>query len=215
MTQSLASVDQSTIVTQALTAAIEPHDYELVRNLGRVLGIQPTQEVLLLSSDEALQQALAGEFRCHVTAVAGDMQQLPFADGYFDSVVVACALPNDLLPLARELARVTKWRGTLGMIVLNVHADYVAHAEGNASLLHRMLARPAAAYRAVLAESGWTAFVSTPRNNDLLRPVRDTYRQHLLAPVSDATPADEQPQALRLLAANGVNATLITAEQAA
>jgi hypothetical protein len=65
----------------------------------------------------------------------------------------------------------------------------------------------------VLAESGWTAFVSTPRQGDLLRATRDTYRQYLLEPAAEAVPR-VAPQALQLLATDGVAVTLITAEQA-
>jgi len=213
MTHDTSAVQPSIIADQAIVAAIEPQNYELVRNLGRVLGIEPDQEVLVLSNDDALQHALADEFGCDVTLFDGAMQQLPFANARFDVVIVARALLDVLLPVTRELARVTKTRGTLGMIVLNVHADYVAQAGDAIKSLHGAMLRPAAAYQAVLAESGWTAFVSTPRQGNLLRATRDTYRQYLLDPAVAAAPR-VAPQALQLLATDGVTVTLLTAEQA-
>ncbi len=213
MTRDISSAVHGTVIDQAITAAIEPQQYELVRNLGRVLGIQPEHQVLVLSNDDALQHALANEFGCDVTLLDDVQQQLPFADAQFDAVIVARAVLAALPPFTRELARVTKQRGTLGMIVLNVHADYVAQADDALQSLHGAMLRPAAAYRAVLAESGWTAFVSTPRQGELLRATRNTYRQYLLEPAAEAAPR-VAPQALQLLATDGVAVTLITAEQA-
>ncbi len=213
MTHDTSAASPSIIPDQAIAATIKPQNYELMRNLGRVLGIQPGQQVLLLSNDDALQHTLADEFRCDIKLFDGELQQLPFADAQFDAVIVARALHGALPTLTRDLARVTKPRGTLGMIVLNVHADYVAQAGDAIQSLHGAMLRPAAAYRAVLAESGWTAFVSTPRQGDLLRATRETYRQYLLEPVAEATP-HVAPQALQLLATDGVTVTLITAEQA-
>jgi ubiquinone/menaquinone biosynthesis C-methylase UbiE len=198
-------------------AVIEPNNYELVRNLGRVLGIRDAQQVLLIAQIHTLQQALSDEFHCDVTLFDEDVQQLPFADDQFDSIIVARPLTTALLPITRELARVLKLHGTLGVLALSLHADYVSEAYG-AEYVDRLGAvlRPAAAYRAVLAESGFTAFVSTPRKSDLLRSARETYRQYMLqpaAPVAQPTP-EPTAQVLNLLATDGIAATLITAEKA-
>lgn len=211
------SPSSTTDLISAITeAAVTPNDYELVRNLGRVLGITADQQVLLLSGDVALQQTLAETMNCQVTLFDGDMQHMPYADQHFDSVIVARPIMKALLPITRELARVTKINGMLGMILLNLHADYVA--ESHTDVIERpvfgSLLRPAAAFRAVLAESGFTAFVSTARKSDLLRNVRETYRQYLLQPAAVSQPSDAAAQALHMLTNDGVAVTLITAERA-
>ncbi len=207
MTHHISSAVQGDLVDATVAAAIEPQNYALVRNLGHVLGITPTHNVLLLAADATLQQTLADTFGCTISLFDGDMQQVPFEQAQFDSVIVARPVRDALLPVARELARVTKGGGTLGMIVVNVHADYV-DTVGSVAALPGALLRPAASYRAVLAESGWTAFVSTPRHGDLLRATRDTYRQYLLQPADVVSPA------MQLLATDGVALTMITAENA-
>jgi ubiquinone/menaquinone biosynthesis C-methylase UbiE len=174
--------------------------------------------MLLLAGDTTLQQVLSDEFGCDVTLFDGDMRHLPYDDAQFDSVIVARPITSALLPITRELARVVKLHGTLGMIVLHAHADYAIETmQGTENVeLLGTLVRPAAAYRAVLAESGFTAFVSTPRQAEVLRNVRDAYRQHLLQPVTSHEQAavDVPAQALRVLANEGIGVTLITAEKA-
>ena len=207
MTHDISSAVHGDLVDATIAAAIEPQNYEMVRSLGHVLAIAPTHNVLLLAADATLQQTLADTFGCTITLFEGDMQQVPFEQAQFDSVIVARPVRDALLPVTRELARVTKPGGTLGMVVVNVHADYVDML-GSVTALPGALLRPAASYRAVLAESGWTAFVSTPRHGDLLRATRDTYRQYLLQPGDAVSPA------IQLLATDGVALTLITAENA-
>lgn len=218
MTSNTVQTQPTEVVHAIVNAAIEPNNYELIRNVGRVLGITSGQHVLLLSSESALQQVLSDTFNCDVTLFNGDMRQMPYGEDAFDSVIVARPITTALLPIARELARVVKLNGTLGMVVLSLHADFVTEANVGADQLNIFgsMLRPAAAYRAVLAESGFTAFVSTPRREDLLRSVRDTYRQHLLQPTTTGSqPASDVPtQVMNLLATEGVAITLITAEKA-
>ena len=109
-----------------------------------------------------------------------------------------------------ELARVLKRSGRLGIVALSPYRDQVID-EAGAKLIQQPQGfgqiRPAAAYRAVLGEAGFTAFLFEDRRRELRRSAQAIYRQHMLEPTAPTTAAVE------LLAAGGVSMTLITAEK--
>jgi SAM-dependent methyltransferase len=206
------------LVNTIVTVAVQPDDYALLRHLSQVLNLQSDQTVLLIAdrAGEA-RQVLIEQNGCQVETFEGDLRHLSHADATFDSVIVMRPLPQPLHAVAQELARVLKPNGTLGMFIFNVHPDQVF---GKAAFEHTKLltaiSRPAATYRAVLAESGFTAFVSENRRRSLRQTSLESYRQHMLQSTSDAlAPAKHATsRALALMASGSVSVTIITAEKA-
>ncbi len=95
------------------------------------------------------------------------------------------------------------------MVALSPYRDQVADESG--VILQQSEGagqiRPAAAYRAVLAEAGFTAFLTEDRRRELRQSAQAIYREHMLEPAAPTTAT------LGLLAAGGVTMTLITAEK--
>jgi len=207
---------QSSLVDAVISNALQPNDYELLRRLGQVLGINADSRVLLVAElAHQAQAALESEHGCKVEVFQGDLRSLPYAAHSFDSAIIAVPLLRELQPVARELSRVLKPKGYLGMVVFSVYRDQMPE---DTSLFHQVTpllasSRPAAVYRAVLAESGFTAFVSDDRKRELRR-VAESYRQHLLPePTAVSQTQSAAVQALGLLATGIVGVTLITAEK--
>lgn len=201
-----------------VTATIQPNNYELLRHLGQVLGLRSDHSVLLIADQlESAQQVLMDQIGCQIELFKGDLQRLPYADATFDSLIVAQPVTQPLHPIARELARVLKPNGMLGMIICNVHPDQVF---GKAAFEHTKpltaISRPATIYRAVLAESGFTAFVSENRRRSLHQTTLESYRQHILQSTADAPvqAKDVASQVLSLMASGSISLTLVTAEKA-
>jgi SAM-dependent methyltransferase len=205
------------LVNTIVTVAVQPDDYASLRHLSQVLNLQADQTVLLIADrlGEA-RQVLIDQIGCRVETFEGDLRHLPHADATFDSVIVMRPLPQLLHPIAQELARVLRPNGTLGLFIFNVHPDQVF---GKAAFEHAKpltaISRPAATYRAVLAESGFTAFVSENRRS-LRQTSLESYRKHMLQSTADApAPAKHATsQALDLVASGSVSVTIVTAEKA-
>lgn len=215
-TQSYAQ--QSALVHELVANTLQPNNHELLRHLGQVLGIKAQDRLLLITGSNSAEarQMLTETFDCEVEVFLGQLEALPYEAGQFNSAIVAVPLTKDLHAVARELSRVLKPAGSLGMIIFSVYRDQMPEdAESEQVMPLIDTARPAAVYRAVLAECGFTAFVTKDRRRDLRRAAIDSYREHMLhgtadAPVQAPAPAN---QALGLLASGSVSITLITAEK--
>ena len=209
---------QSALLHELVASTLHPNNYELLRHLGQVLGLKANDRVLLVSglAKEDAQQILVSEFGCEVELYHGDLRRLPFETGAFHSAIVAEPITKDLHTVARELSRVLKPAGSLGLIVFSVYRDQMPADQPFDQVLPLIeSARPGSVYRAVLAECGFTAFVTKDRRRDLRRSAVDSYRRHMLpAPDQAAAHAPATTtQALELIASGGVSITLITAEK--
>lgn len=215
-------------VVFSTTLAQEAQD--VIRHLGRVLDLQKDERILLIPGDGAFTAlALVEEYGCHASVLlnaaadapvhpvderielkVGALDTLPFEAETFDAVIVAVPMMTRLQRVSRELARVLKRSGRLGLVALSPYRDQVIDEVG-AQLIQQTQGfgqiRPAAAYRAVLGEAGFTAFLFEDKRRELRRSAQAIYRQHMLEP---AAPMDA---AVELLAAGGVSMTLITAEK--
>ena len=225
-----ASSRSTSPLQTVFTTSLAQEAQDVVRHLGRVLDLQQDERVLLIPGDGALAAlTLVADYGCQVavlvgaggdspvqpaderiTLKAGTLDALPFESEDFDAVIVAVPMTTRLQHVARELARVLKRSGRLGMVALSLYHDQVAD-EAGVSVLQQSQAhgqiRPAAAYRAVLGEAGFTAFLSEDRRRELRRSAQALYRQHMLEPTAPMRAT------LELLAAGGVSMTLITAEK--
>lgn len=214
---------------EVLTTSLAHEAHDVVRHLGRVLDVQEDERVLLIPGDGVLTAlTLVNDFGCHVSVLttpgdepsvqpadervtlkSGSPAALPFEAESFDAAIVAVPLTSGLQRVAKELARVMKRSGRLGIVALSPYRDQVTedagavvqHAPGFGQI------RPAAAYRVVLAEAGFTAFLSEDRRRELRRSAQAIYREHMLETTEPSAAA------LGLLAAGGVSMTLITAEK--
>lgn len=210
---------QSSLLDAVVATALQPNNHELLRRLGLVLGIGANSRVLLVAEAAVeARRVLEEEQGCQVEVFHGDLRQLPYASAEFDSAIVALPIEKDLHAAARELSRVLKPNGGLGLVVFSIHREQMPDDDRLFAQVTPLLtlSRPAAVYRAVLAECGFTAFVSEDRKRGL-RQTLASYRQHLVSPEGGDT-AQEQPrdalaQALDLLTTGGVGVTLITAEK--
>lgn len=208
---------QSALVHELVANTLQPNNHELLRHLGQVLGVKAQERLLLIigsNSDEA-QQMFAEAFDCEVEVFGGDLGALPYEAAQFHSAIVAVPLTKDLHAVARELSRVLKPAGSLGMVVFSVYRDQMPEDTAFEQVMPLIdTARPAAVYRAVLAECGFTAFVTKDRRRDLRRTALESYREHLLHNVEAPVPAPAPTnQALGLIASGSVSITLITAEK--
>lgn len=207
---------QSSLIEAVVANALQPNDYELLRRLGKVLGINADSRVLLVAEPaDSARAALETELGCSVEVFRGDLRTLPYDPQTFDSAIIAVPLSKELQPVARELSRVLKPKGYLGMVAFSVYRDQMPDDTGLFDQVTPLLAtsRPAAVYRAVLAECGFTAFVSEDRKRELRR-VAESYHQHMLPEDAAASqPTTTAAQALGLLATGTVGVTLITAEK--
>lgn len=134
---------------------------------------------------------------------------MPFAAGAFDAVIVASPVTTKLLQTARELARVLRYAGRLGMVALSPYHDQLA-TDATAQVAQAPVltqTRPAAVYRAILGEAGFTAFLTEDRRRAVRQSAETVYREHMLR-------SEPEDTALSLLASGGLNVTLITAEKA-
>jgi hypothetical protein len=209
---------QSALLHEIVANTIQPNNHELLRHLGQVLGIKANDHVLLISNSEnnETRQALVQEFACEVQVFQGDLRQLPYNAGQFHCAIVAVPIAKDLHIVARELSRVLKPAGSLGMIVFSVYRDQMPEdAEADQVLPLIATARPAAVYRAVLAECGFTAFVTKDRRRELRRAAISNYSQHMLHGLAQSSSElpESTNQALGLIASGSVSITLITAEK--
>jgi SAM-dependent methyltransferase len=214
MTSQIQRTDEQHPILRAIVHnTLHANDHELLRHLAEVLGISTAPHVLLIASPDA-RAALEHSLGSEIEAYDGDLRRLPFADQQFDSALVAVPITQHLHAVARELSRVLKPNGSLGLVVFSLYRDQMPEDTRIVEQIGTLAAavRPAAAYRAVLAESGFTAFVSEDRRAELRRSALASYRQHLL-PADATPPADEMSQALSLMAAGSIALTLITAEK--
>jgi hypothetical protein len=223
-----ATVRPSGSIQTVWTTSLAQEAHDVVRHLGNVLDIQPDERVLFVPADGALTAlTLANEFKCDVTVLlnpgdepvihpaderitteAGSLDALPFTAQQFDVAIVAIPLASGLQRTAHELARVLKRSGRLGVVVLSLYHDQLGDGGVVATVGEQATqVRPAAAYRAVLAEAGFTAFLSEDRRRALRRSAQAIYREHMLQAAAPAT------DALGLFATGGISMTLITAEK--
>lgn len=208
--------EQNSLVEAIVANVVQPNNHELLRHLGQVLGISPTTRVLLIAeSDQQAPDVLKHVLDCDLEVYQGEPHALPFDDQSFDSAIVVAPISKLLPTVANELSRVLRPNGCLGIAVFSVYRDQVPE---DAALYERVMpllvtSKPAAAYRAVLAETGFTAFVSEDRRHNVRRSARDTYREHMLRQNTDTEQQDPASQALGLIATGGVGLTLITAEK--
>jgi len=185
-----------------LTTSLAQEAHDVIRHLGRILGIKANEQVLLIPGDGALTAlSLVSDYDCRVTVLmavgdtpvvqpadervtlkVGSLDTLPFEAGSFDAVIVAVPLTTGLQRVARELSRVLKHSGRLGMVALSPYRDQVSD-DVAATILQPSGAgeiRAAASYRAVLGEAGFTAFVTQDRRRALRRSAQAIYREHIL-----------------------------------
>lgn len=218
MTTEMTHQQQSTRLIDAIVGhALQANDRELLRQLAQVLGLRAGHRVLLIAEDADLAvQTLSTEFGCEVEHYRGSLRQLPYAAASFTGAIVAVPVSGDLHALARELYRVLQPNGVLGMVAFSVYRDQMPDDPALIELVVplRSMSRPAAAIRAMLAECGFTAFVSQDRRREVRRQALASYRQHVLPKSTDAVVGDAAAQALALLAGGGIGVTLITAEKA-
>ena len=208
---------QQGLVDAIVENVLQPSNHELLRHLGEVLGISATSEVLLIvAADEQAVQPLRDALDGNVEIYQGDLLRLPYADARFDNAIVAIPVAKRLHAVACELSRVLKPNGSLGMVVFSVYHDQMPDDEALFQQIMPLAAttRPAAAYRAVLAECGFTAFVSEDRRREVRRTARENYRHMLVHQSGETNAADNAAaQALNLMATGGIGLTLITAEK--
>ncbi len=208
-----------------LTTSLAQEAHALVRQLGSVLALRPSDHVLLIPGDVGMTGlTLVQSFGCHVTMLTntdfavepnddrlvierGMLSALPFATASFDAVIVASPVTTHLLQTARELARVLRYAGRLGMVALSPYRDQLAADASAAQAPVLMQTRPAAVYRAILGEAGFTAFLTEDRRRAVRQSAATVYREHMLR-------SEPEDTALSLLASGGLNVTLITAEKA-
>ena len=210
---------QSPLLNAIIANALQPNNHELLRHLGQVLGLKANSQVLLIAeAGDEVRQTLEQEFNCQVEVFEGPLRRLPFASASFDATIVAIPLLNDIHTVADELSRVLKASGSLGMVTFSIYRE---HMPDDDELFHQVTplvatTRPAAAYRAVLAEAGFTAFVMKDRRRDLRRAAQRSSGQAQLQEAPEA-PIQQHPdlasQAIGLLATGGVGVVLITAEK--
>lgn len=219
----------TSLLQTVLTTSLAQEAYDIVRHLGRVVDVRAGDQVLLVPGDGALSAlTLVNDFGCTVTVLIGPgdepavqpaderiqikigrLEALPFEKGTFDAVIVAVPLTAPLQRSADEMARVLKRSGRLGIIALSPYRDQMADEANEITLQGQGIdsIRPAAAYRAVLGEAGFTAFVTEDRRRALRRSAQAIYQEHMLKPGEPTTAT------LELFAAGGVSMTLITAEK--
>lgn len=210
-----------------LTTSLREEAQHLVQHLAHVLGVLPHERVLLIpGNDTVAGLTLAQTFDCQVTVLLneasaveptdprlsverGTVQSLPLPDATFDVVIVVTPITSGLMAAAGELARVLHRTGRLGMVTFTLYRDQIGEDAsmevGQASLMGQV--RPAAAYRAVLGEAGFTAFVAEDRRRSVRQSAAAIYREHMLR-------NEPRDTTLSLLANGGLNVTLITAEKA-
>lgn len=209
---------QSALLHELVTNTLQPNNHELLRHLGQVLGVKANDQVLLIAgaNNAEARQVLVEEFSCDVEVFEGDPGMLPYSLAHFNSAIVAVPLTKDLHAVARELSRVLKPTGSLGMVVFSVYRDQMPEDVEFEQVLPLIdTARPAAVYRAVLAECGFTAFVTKDRRRDLRRTALESYREHMLHDTAEApvqSPAATN-RAIGLITSGSVSITLITAEK--
>lgn len=211
------------------TTSLAQEAQDIVRHLGDVLAIRADEKVLFVPSDGSLTAlTLADEFHCDVTVLvnpadapavhpaheridvhSGALDNLPFGPESFDVAIVAIPMAAGLQRVANELARVLKRSGRLGVVALSLYRDQLGDEQNSVANLGQQAShvRPAAAYRAVLGEAGFTAFLSEDRRRALRRSAQAVYREHML---HQTAPNEE---ALGLFAAGGISMALITAEK--
>jgi ubiquinone/menaquinone biosynthesis C-methylase UbiE len=215
--QNTQSYEQHSSLLQGLVAnTLRPNNHELLRHLGQVLGLKANEQVLLIagSASEEAQHVLTSEFACQVEVFQGDLRQLPYEDAYFHNAIVAVPIAKELPAVARELSRVLRPTGSLGMVIFSVYRDQMPDDTQVDQVMPLIeTARPAAVYRAMLAECGFTAFVTKDRRRDLRRAALANYRQYMLHKVATTPSPELATQALGLIASGSVSITLITAEK--
>ncbi|GAC1546403.1 MAG: hypothetical protein NVS4B8_21630 [Herpetosiphon sp.] len=221
-----APVQHETIVHTSPTS-LDQEVHNLVVHLGHVLAIHPDEHVLLVPGDVAMSAlTLVNSFNCrvtmlvedgmtveptseHLTVQQGSLSKLPFATGTFDVILFASTSTSGFWKTSEELARVLRRNGRLGMVALSPYAEQLGDEPAIRSLEAPLLARTrsAAAYRAILGEAGFTAFVTEDKRRQVRQSADAIYREHMLTANSQAT-------TLELLARGGLTVTLITAEKA-
>lgn len=212
---------QAAFLSAIADHTVQLNDHELLRRLTQVLGVDQHGVVLVIADPKSQAvQAVEETSGSSVLAYSGDLQHLPFESNHFDAAIVAVPVGTQLPQLARELGRVLKPNGLLGLIGFSIYRDQMTEGAAPDEAVNQLLTigRPAAAYRAVLAESGFTAFVTENRKRDVRRTAMEVYRQHLLPDeTSPETRLQSNPtaQVLGLMATGTVGVTLITAEKSA
>lgn len=198
------------LLSAIVSTTLEPNNHELVRRLVKVLGINDNTEILLIADGQSHVQNVLSEFGANVTTYTGEIDRLPYTSQQFDSAVVIVPITRNLQHVAGELGRVLKANGCLGMIVFSVYRDQMPDDTTLSERANPLLAssRPTAVYRAVLAEAGFTAFVTEDRKRDVRRAALASYREHVLRPAHSVA-----TQALGLMANGSVGVALITAEK--
>lgn len=209
---------QNPLLSAIVTTALEPNNQELLRRLVKVLGIDAQSNVLLIADPHSQAQDVLAELAAQVETFNGDVHHLPYPTAHFNAAIVTIPVTRGLHGLARELARVLKANGCLGMVVLSVYRDQMPEDAALADQTRPLLGagRSTAAYRAVLAESGFTAFVTEDRKRDVRRTALASYRKHLLHGTTAEAPVQREDvgaQALGLMASGSVGVALITAEK--
>lgn len=209
---------QNSLLSAIITRTLQPNNHEVVRRLVKILGADAQSNVLVVADTPSQLKDVFRDLDIQSTHFSGDLRYLPYETAQFDVAIVAMPIVRGLHAVARELSRVLKPNGCLGMIVFSLYRDQMPDDTVLADQASSLLAsgRPAAAYRAVLAECGFTAFVTEDRKRDVRRTALENYREYVLHGTTSEAPVtleDVATQALGLIATGGIGIALITAEK--
>lgn len=241
------------LVRLLIGEALLPGPHGLCSHIGRVLDIQPHDHVLLVSSNPAASAAsLAEEFGCSVVAVttkadqlersrrraertrrvevrAGSIERLPFRTQRFSVAISegAFAASSDKAAAATQLHTVLSPKGRVALAEPTLYREMIS--EELVPLFTWLTpfagARPAGVYRSILAERGFTDFITEDRRGDVLRAA-EIARQKLMLVGLTSTPEDLGTQGedveasvrlaqsvLDLISKGVASFTLVTAER--
>jgi arsenite methyltransferase len=205
-----ANFYQNDLVRTVMGGVFHPGGLDLTRHLGEIVGLTLADHCLDVACGQGRSAVyLAEQFGCRVSGVdygevnvessrvhaaekgmdgltgfhQGDAEGLPFPDGEFDAVISECSFCtfHDKATAAREMARVARPRGRLGLTDMTVNSplpDDIQH------LLAWVACVTGAAtpneYVKTLRTAGWTDFVIEDQSAALLDMVADI-RHRLLA----------------------------------
>jgi ubiquinone/menaquinone biosynthesis C-methylase UbiE len=182
--------------------SFHPGGLRLTERLATLLGLTAQSRVLDIASGKGTSALfLAERFRCEVVGIdygaenvdqaraaasakglssqasfrCGDAERLPFADSSFDAVICECAFCTfpDKPAAARELARVLRSSGSLGISDLTRTSDLPQELEGLLAWIACIAdAQPVEVYIRCLCDAGFGAATIEPHDEALLEMAR-------------------------------------------
>lgn len=204
-----AAFYQSDIVRLMLGDVLHPGGLELTGHLGAVMGLKKTDRVLDVACGRGASAVhLAERFGCQVTGLdygaeniaaararaaerdlahlttfrQGDAEGLPFDDGAFDAVISECSFCTfpDKAAAAREMARVLRPKGQMGLTDMTVRGPLPADLQGLLSWVACVAgAGTPESYVASFRGAGFGHFTVEDHRDALLEMVNDVRRRLL------------------------------------